>query len=67
MEKLEAKIEALQEKQEAIEERACEHDRDMTEKEQERYEALDEDRQKAIQTIYPQKISEAEPKKYGGN
>ncbi|MBR5468887.1 MAG: biopolymer transporter ExbD [Paludibacteraceae bacterium] len=30
------------------------------------YEALDEDRQKAIQTIYPQKISEAEPKNYGG-
>ncbi len=31
------------------------------------YEALDEDRQKAIQKIYPQKISEAEPKNYGGN
>lgn len=30
------------------------------------YEALDEDRQKAIQKIYPQKISEAEPKNYGG-
>ncbi len=31
------------------------------------YEALDEERQKAIQKIYPQKISEAEPKNYGGN
>ncbi len=28
---------------------------------------LDEDRQKAIRQIYPQKISEAEPKKVGGN
>jgi biopolymer transport protein ExbD len=27
---------------------------------------LDEDQQKAVQTIYPQKISEAEPKNYGG-
>ena len=31
------------------------------------YEELDEDTQKAIQKIYPQKISEAEPKNYGGN
>ena len=30
------------------------------------YDELDEKRQKAIQTIYPQKISEAEPKNYGG-
>ena len=30
------------------------------------YAELNEDRQKAIQTIYPQKISEAEPKNYGG-
>ena len=30
------------------------------------YAELGEDRQKAIQTIYPQKISEAEPKNYGG-
>ena len=30
------------------------------------YDELDENRQKAIQTIYPQKISEAEPKNYGG-
>ena len=29
------------------------------------YAALDEDQQKAIRDIYPQKISEAEPKKYG--
>src|SRR5574344_881537 len=29
------------------------------------YDELDENRQKAIQTIYPQKISEAEPKDYG--
>ncbi|MDH6303476.1 biopolymer transport protein ExbD [Parabacteroides sp. PF5-5] len=28
---------------------------------------LDEDRQRAVQDIYPQKISEAEPKNYGGN
>ena len=27
---------------------------------------LDEDQQKAVQMIYPQKISEAEPKNYGG-
>ncbi|MDH6534937.1 biopolymer transporter ExbD [Parabacteroides sp. 52] len=27
---------------------------------------LDEEQQKAVQTIYPQKISEAEPKNYGG-
>ena len=27
---------------------------------------LDEDQQKAVQQIYPQKISEAEPKNYGG-
>lgn len=31
-----------------------------------KYDELDENRQKAIQTIYPQKISEAEPKNYGG-
>ena len=31
------------------------------------YEELDEDTQKAIQKMYPQKISEAEPKNYGGN
>lgn len=30
------------------------------------YEDLQEDQQKAIQKIYPQKISEAEPKNYGG-
>lgn len=30
------------------------------------YDELKEDEQKAIQTVYPQKISEAEPKKYGG-
>ena len=30
------------------------------------YEDLPEDQQKAIQKIYPQKISEAEPKNYGG-
>ena len=29
------------------------------------YAALDEDQQKAVREIYPQKISEAEPKKYG--
>ena len=27
---------------------------------------LDEEQQKAVQQIYPQKISEAEPKNYGG-
>lgn len=31
------------------------------------YQELDEDTQKAIQKMYPQKISEAEPKNYGGN
>ncbi|MBP3586578.1 MAG: biopolymer transporter ExbD [Paludibacteraceae bacterium] len=31
------------------------------------YKDLDEDLQKKIQKIYPQKISEAEPKNYGGN
>ncbi|MCQ2341119.1 MAG: biopolymer transporter ExbD [Paludibacteraceae bacterium] len=31
------------------------------------YNDLDEDTQKRIQKIYPQKISEAEPKNYGGN
>lgn len=31
------------------------------------YSELSEDRQKAVQSIYPQKISEAEPKNYGGN
>lgn len=30
------------------------------------YAELDEERQKAVQTIYPQKISEAEPQNYGG-
>ncbi len=30
------------------------------------YADLDEDLQKAIRTVYPQKISEAEPKNYGG-
>lgn len=30
------------------------------------YDDLDADQQKAIQKIYPQKISEAEPKNYGG-
>ncbi len=30
------------------------------------YESLDEDKQRAIRDIYPQKISEAEPKKVGG-
>lgn len=28
---------------------------------------LDEEQQKAVQVIYPQRISEAEPKNYGGN
>ncbi|NDW13402.1 biopolymer transporter ExbD [Bacteroides sp. 214] len=36
------------------------------EKWQKDYNALDEDRQKAIREIYPQRISEAEPKNYGG-
>lgn len=31
------------------------------------YENLNEDQQKAVQKYYPQKISEAEPKNYGGN
>lgn len=31
------------------------------------YNELDEDAQKQIQKVYPQKISEAEPKNYGGN
>jgi biopolymer transport protein ExbD len=31
------------------------------------YNELDEDDQKLIQKVYPQKISEAEPKNYGGN
>ena len=30
------------------------------------YDELNEDQQKAIQDVYPQKISEAEPKNYGG-
>jgi len=30
------------------------------------YEALDEEQKKAIRQIYPQRISEAEPKNYGG-
>lgn len=36
------------------------------EKWQKDYEALDEEQKKAIRQIYPQKISEAEPKNYGG-
>jgi len=35
------------------------------EKWQKKYADLDEDQQKAIRMIYPQQISEAEPKKYG--
>lgn len=35
------------------------------EKWQKKYADLDEEQQKAIREIYPQKISEAEPKKYG--
>ncbi len=31
------------------------------------YNELEEDQQKQIQKLYPQKISEAEPKNYGGN
>lgn len=31
------------------------------------YAELDEDQQKLVQKVYPQKISEAEPKNYGGN
>lgn len=31
------------------------------------YDDLNEDQQKAVQKYYPQKISEAEPKNYGGN
>lgn len=31
-----------------------------------RYDDLEEDEQKAVQKVYPQKISEAEPKNYGG-
>ena len=31
-----------------------------------KYESLTADQQKAIREVYPQKISEAEPKKYGG-
>lgn len=30
------------------------------------YDDLDEDQQEAVQAVYPQKISEAEPKNYGG-
>ncbi|MBQ0029118.1 MAG: biopolymer transporter ExbD [Paludibacteraceae bacterium] len=30
------------------------------------YSELDEDKQKAIKTLYPQRLSEAEPKSYGG-
>ena len=30
------------------------------------YDELNEDQQKAVQSVYPQKISEAEPKNYGG-
>jgi hypothetical protein len=30
------------------------------------YAECDEDQQKAVRDFYPQKISEAEPKKYGG-
>ena len=36
------------------------------EKFQKDYNSLNEDQQKAIREIYPQKISEAEPKNYGG-
>ena len=36
------------------------------EKWQKNYAALDEDQQKAIREVYPQKISEAVPKTYGG-
>ena len=36
------------------------------EKWQKDYEALDEEQKKSIRMIYPQKISEAEPKNYGG-
>lgn len=32
-----------------------------------KYDDLDEDHQKAIREVYPQRISEAEPKNYGGN
>lgn len=31
-----------------------------------KYDELNEDQQKAVQAVYPQKISEAEPKNYGG-
>ncbi len=31
------------------------------------YEELSEDQQKGVQEVYPQKISEGEPKNYGGN
>lgn len=31
------------------------------------YNELDEEQQKQVQKVYPQKISEAEPKNYGGN
>ncbi|MBR3565738.1 MAG: biopolymer transporter ExbD [Paludibacteraceae bacterium] len=31
------------------------------------YNELDEDQQKLVQKVYPQRISEAEPKNYGGN
>ena len=34
-------------------------------KKKKNYADLNEDQQKAIRDIYPQKISEAEPKKYG--
>ncbi|KAA6336553.1 hypothetical protein EZS27_015298 [termite gut metagenome] len=37
-----------------------------TEKWQQKYAQLTEDQQKAIRDIYPQRISEAEPKNYGG-
>lgn len=32
-----------------------------------RYAELDEDHQKSVRAVYPQKISEAEPRTYGGN
>ncbi len=38
-----------------------------TEKFGKTYNELDEDAQRLIQKVYPQKISEAEPKNYGGN
>lgn len=42
LEKIESKIEALQEKQQSIEDNAAEHDRDMTANELARYGVLEE-------------------------